>query len=117
MANIYRWLNDEDHFLPTSINSSHENKVKIAIGYQNFIGWHQFLRGIHSKFWDADHLQWVIDSRQQNATHQWNIYAILKFINLSISIWAGRCIQIRKLRLSPEHETILIKAKKLLSEI
>ena len=66
---------------------------------------------------DAAHLQWVINSRQQNATRQWNIYAIPKFINLSISIWAERCIQMKKIRLSPEHEIILNKAKNLLNKI
>ena len=117
MANIFKCMNEEDLFVPSSKKTLHEEKVKMAIEDQNLIGWHQYLRGLHSKLWNEAHIQWIIESHQQNLTHLWNIYAILNLINLSITNWAEKCIRIRKIRKSPEHESILIQAKKLLHEI
>ena len=111
MANLYRWIQNEAPFIPNTTTSIHEELVKKAINDQNEIGWHQFFWGLHSKFWNTAHTQWIIQSNQQNVTNIWNTFSIKHIINLSIGVWAERCIQISKKRVSAKYDALLTEAK------
>ena len=108
---------EDSPYIPENIKTIHEQIVKKAIIDQNDIGWHQYMRGFHSKIWNSAFIQWNNETGNKNSTHLWNEDAIPAMLTFAISVWSERCSEIKKRRVSAEHETLLNRAKILLNDI
>ena len=75
------------------------------------------MRGFHSKIWNSAFIQWNNETGNKNSTHLWNVDAIPAMLTFTISVWSERCSEIKKRRVSAEHETLLNRAKILLNDI
>ena len=117
IKNIQTWRNDQPQIHISPCITNHEKALNQAIEDQNILGWHLFLRELHSVKWNICYESWHEEKKGKEIAHTWDHYAIKLVMNFSIAIWVERCTFSKNKFKDSEHDLVLFNCQNLLEDI